>query len=176
MVEKVGLPIKIFLTLNRKKALKDADSVTTQFRVGLLEARAKGERIPLKYNIIGQETKGPGGMFKAFRTIPTMLSIAEDIEKYCSNAWLINFINLAGIITEALLRYSNLSKVIGLCNVPIGTEMGIAKLMNVDHSMIRVDFAGLNHMVYGLDGISIKNDVINKLTDPENTSFVKNID
>lgn len=180
MVEKAGLPIKIFLTMDRQKALKGADFVTTQFRVGLLEARAKDERIPLKYNIIGQETNGPGGMFKAFRTIPIMLDIAKDIEKYCPNAWLINFTNPAGIVTEALLRHSNLSKVIGLCNVPIGIEMGIAKLMDVDHSRIRVDFAGLNHMVYGLDvfldGISIKRDVIDKLTDPKNTSFVKNID
>lgn len=180
MIKKANVPIKVFLTLDRRKALKGADFVTTQFRVGLLEARAKDERIPLKYNVIGQETNGPGGMFKALRTIPVMLDICKDIEELCPEAWLINFTNPAGMITEALLRYSNLTKIVGLCNVPIGIEMGIAKLLDVSHSRIRINFAGLNHMVYGfdvfLDGISVKKVVLDKLTDPKNTSFVKNID
>ncbi|GGB32841.1 hypothetical protein GCM10011409_07840 [Lentibacillus populi] len=84
------------------------------------------------------------------------------------------------MITEAVLRYSNIEKVVGLCNVPIGMEMGIAKLLDVDHSRVRIDFAGLNHMVYGLDvyvdGVSVKEQVMEKLTDPENSSFVKNIE
>ena len=58
------------MTLDREEALKDADFVTTQFRVGLLNARIKDERIPAYYGMIGQETNGPGGMFKAFRTVP----------------------------------------------------------------------------------------------------------
>lgn len=179
MVKKAGLDIDIHLTLDRELALKDADFVTTQFRVGLLEARKLDERIPLKYGVIGQETNGPGGLFKGLRTIPVILDICKDIERLCPDAWLINFTNPAGMITEAVLRYSNIKKVVGLCNVPIGIEMGIAKLYNVDHSRIRVDFAGLNHMVYGLDvfldGVSIKDEVIEKLTDPELSSFVKNI-
>jgi 6-phospho-beta-glucosidase len=179
MVEKAGVPIEIYLTLDRKAALKDADFVTTQFRVGLLEARIKDERIPLKYGVIGQETNGPGGLFKALRTIPVILDICRDMEKLCPNAWLINFTNPAGMVTEAVLRYSNIEKVVGLCNVPIGMEMGIAKLLNVDHSRVRIDFAGLNHMVYGLDiyvdGVSVKDKVMDLLTDPNNSSFVKNI-
>jgi 6-phospho-beta-glucosidase len=179
MVRKSGLPIKVVLTLDRREALKDADFVTTQFRVGLLKARAKDERIPLKYGVLGQETNGPGGLFKGLRTIPVILDICRDMEELCPNAWLINFTNPAGMVTEAVLRYSNIEKVVGLCNVPIGMEMGIAKLLNVDHSRIRIDFAGLNHMVYGLDifvdGSSVKEKVMNLLTDPTNTSFVKNI-
>ncbi|OIJ22074.1 6-phospho-beta-glucosidase [Anaerobacillus alkalidiazotrophicus] len=180
MIEKAGLPIDVHLTLDRRAALKDADFVTTQFRVGLLEARAKDERIPLKYGVLGQETNGPGGLFKGLRTIPVILDICKDIEELCPNAWLINFTNPAGMVTEAVLRYSNIKKVVGLCNVPIGIEMGIAKLLDVDHSRIRIDFAGLNHMVYGLDvyvdGVSVKDEVIEKLTDPANSSFVKNIE
>lgn len=180
MVEKAGLPIDIHLTLDRKAALKDADFVTTQFRVGLLNAREKDERIPLKYGVLGQETNGPGGLFKGLRTIPVILDICRDMEELCPEAWLINFTNPAGMVTEAVLRYSNIEKVIGLCNVPIGMEMGIAKLLDVDHSRIRIDFAGLNHMVYGLDiyvdGVSVKEEVIEKLSDPKNSSFVKNID
>ncbi|MFE8700251.1 6-phospho-beta-glucosidase [Cytobacillus sp. FJAT-54145] len=179
MVEKAGLPINVHLTLDRRAALKDADFVTTQFRVGLLEARAKDERIPLKYGVLGQETNGPGGLFKGLRTIPVILDICRDMEELCPDAWLINFTNPAGMVTEAVLRYSNIKKVVGLCNVPIGIEMGVAKLLDVDHSRIHIDFAGLNHMVYGLDvyvdGVSVKDKVIDLLTDPNNSSFVKNI-
>lgn len=178
MVKKAGLPIEVHLTLDRRAALKDADFVTTQFRVGLLEARAKDERIPLKFGVLGQETNGPGGLFKALRTIPVILDICRDMEELCPDAWLINFTNPAGMVTEAVLRYSNIKKV-GLCNVPIGMEMGIARLLDVDHSRIRIDFAGLNHMVYGLDvfldGVSVKERVMSLLTDPNNSSFVKNI-
>lgn len=180
MVAKSGLPIEVHLTLDRREALKDADFVTTQFRVGLLDARAKDEKIPLKYGVLGQETNGPGGLFKGLRTIPVILDICKEMEELCPNAWLINFTNPAGMITEAVLRYSNIKKVVGLCNVPIGMEMGIAKLLDVDHSRVRIDFAGLNHMVYGLevyvDGVSVKKEVIEKLTDPHNSSFVKNIE
>lgn len=180
MIEKAGLPIDVHLTLDRREALKDADFVTTQFRVGLLDARAKDERIPLKYGVLGQETNGPGGLFKGLRTIPVILDICKDIEELCPNAWLINFTNPAGMVTEAVLRYSNIEKVVGLCNVPIGMEMGVAKLLDVDHSRVRIDFAGLNHMVYGLDvyvdGISVKDKVIQLISDPNNSSFVKNID
>ncbi|NBJ69550.1 MULTISPECIES: 6-phospho-beta-glucosidase [Clostridia] len=180
MIKKAGLPIDVHLTLDRKAALKNADFVTTQFRVGLLAARAKDERIPLKYGVLGQETNGPGGLFKGLRTIPVILEICKEMEELCPNAWLINFTNPAGMVTEAVLRYSNINRVIGLCNVPIGMEMGIAKLLNVDHSRVRIDFAGLNHMVYGLevyiDGVSVKKEVMEKLTNPENSSFVKNIE
>ena len=179
MIKKANLPIEVHLTLNRKEALKDADFVLTQFRVGLLDARAKDERIPLKYGVIGQETNGPGGLFKGLRTIPVILEICKEMEELCPDAWLINFTNPAGMVTEAVLRYSNIHKVVGLCNVPIGMEMAVAKLLNVDHSRIRIQFAGLNHMVYGtdifLDGVSIKDKVIQMVTELEDSSFVKNI-
>lgn len=179
MVEKAGVPIKIFLTLDRKEALKSADFVTTQFRVGLLEARMKDESIPLKHGVLGQETNGPGGLFKALRTIPVILDICREMEEVCPNAWLINFTNPAGMVTEAVLRYSNINRVVGLCNVPIGMEMGVANLLEVDHNRVRIDFAGLNHMVYGLDvfvdGVSIKDQVISLINDPEKSITMQNI-
>jgi 6-phospho-beta-glucosidase len=179
MVKKAGVPIDINLTLDRKKALKDADFVTTQFRVGLLDARAKDERIPIKYGVLGQETNGAGGFFKALRTIPVMLDICKEMEVLCPNAWLINFTNPAGMITEAVLRYTNIKKVVGLCNVPIGMEMGAAQLLNVDAKRLRINFAGLNHLVYGIDvfvdGISVKSKLIELLSQPENTVTMKNI-
>ncbi|MGV2911571.1 6-phospho-beta-glucosidase [Bacillus safensis] len=180
MVEKAGLPIEVHLTLDRREALKDADFVTTQFRVGLLEARAKDERIPLKYGVIGQETNGPGGLFKGLRTIPVILDIVKDMEELCPDAWLVNFTNPAGMVTEAVLRYTNLKKVVGLCNVPIGIKMGIAKALDADVERIEVQFAGLNHMVYRLDvyldGVSIMDQVLDELGNPNSQWSMRNIE
>jgi 6-phospho-beta-glucosidase len=179
MIAEAQLPIKVMTTLNREEALKDADFVTTQFRVGLLDARAKDERIPLKYGVVGQETNGPGGLFKGLRTIPIILDICREMERLCPDAWLINFTNPAGMVTEAVLRYSNIKRIVGLCNVPIGIEKGIANLLQIDYSRIHIDWAGLNHMVYGLDvyvdGVSVKEEVIDLLSKPENSSFFKNV-
>ncbi|GAJ41713.1 6-phospho-beta-glucosidase [Saccharococcus caldoxylosilyticus] len=168
MVKKAGVPIDIHLTLDRRRALEGADFVTTQIRVGGLQARAKDERIPLKYGVIGQETNGPGGLFKGLRTIPVILDIIRDMKELCPDAWLINFTNPAGMVTEAVLRYSDHKKAVGLCNVPIGMRMGVAKLFNVDASRVHIDFAGLNHMVFGLnvylDGNNIMDQLIDRLT------------
>jgi 6-phospho-beta-glucosidase len=89
--------VKVHLTLDRQQALKDADFVTTQFRVGLLEARIKDERIPFSYGLLGQETNGAGGIFKALRTIPLILEIVNEMAALCPNAWLINFTNPSGM-------------------------------------------------------------------------------
>ncbi|PGM55898.1 6-phospho-beta-glucosidase [Bacillus sp. AFS053548] len=179
MVKEAGVPMEIHLTLDRKLALKDADFVTTQMRVGLLEARIKDERIPLQFGMIGQETNGAGGLFKGLRTIPVLLEIAEEMQQLCPDAWLINFTNPAGMVTEALLRYSKHKKVIGVCNVPINMTMTIAKLLEVDLSRVHIDFAGLNHMVYGLhvyvDGKEVTEHVLELLANPEIQMTMKNI-
>lgn len=180
MVEKAGLPIEINLTLNRKEALKGADFVTTQMRVGLLESRIKDESISFKHGVMGQETNGPGGLFKGLRTIPVILDICKDMEELCPNAWLINFTNPAGMVTEAVLRYSNIKKVIGLCNVPIGMEKEAANLLEADSSRVRVLFGGLNHMVYGLkiylDGKEVTDVVLDKMGKAVKQHTMKNID
>lgn len=105
MVRAAGLDWKVYLTLDRREALKGADFVSTQFRVGLLDARIKDERIPLSHGIIGQETNGAGGMFKAFRTIPVILDIIDDMRELCPDAWLVNFTNPSGMVTEAAIKY-----------------------------------------------------------------------
>ena len=179
MVEKAGVPMEIHLTLDRKEALKDADFVTTQLRVGLLKARAKDERIPLSHGFLGQETNGAGGLFKALRTVPVILDIAKEMQELCPNAWLINFTNPAGVVTEALLRYSDHKKVIGVCNVPIGMEFGAADLLGVDKSRITMDQVGLNHMVYGqrvyLDGNDVTAEVMEKMLNSDNSQSMANI-
>lgn len=145
MVKKAGLPIQVSYTLDRKEGLKDAAFVITQLRVGGLDARAKDERIPLTYGVIGQETTGPGGCFKAFRTIPVLLDICKDMEQVCPDAWLINFTNPAGIVTEAVLKYTKV-KCIGLCNVSINMKHDAAQRLQVDAEELDCRFIGLNHL------------------------------
>lgn len=151
MVKKAGLPMKVILSYDRREALKDADYVTTQMRVGLLEARIKDERIPLSHGMIGQETNGAAGMFKAFRTIPVILDIVKDMEELCPEAWMINFTNPAGMITEAVLRYTDFKKVIGLCNVPINMVNGFARLLDVEPERVTMELSGLNHHIFATD-------------------------
>ncbi len=151
MVAAAGLPLAIHTTLDREAALEGADYVTTQIRVGQLDARVLDERIPLEHGIIGQETNGAGGMFKAFRTIPVIFDIIRDMERLCPDAWLVNFANPAGIITEAVLRYTGWRKIIGLCNVPINMHHGFARLLDVAPEQLRMELAGVNHFVYATD-------------------------
>lgn len=166
MVKKAGVDMKVNLTLDRREALKDADFVTTQLRVGLLDARIKDERIPLSHGVIGQETNGAGGLFKALRTVPVVLDIIKDIEELCPNAWLVNFTNPTGVISEAVFKYTNFRRYIGLCNVPIGVKNGMADILEVEKDRVEMDFAGLNHMVYALnvrlDGKDITKEAIEK--------------
>lgn len=167
MVQEANADINIHTTMDRREALKDADYVTTQFRVGQLESRILDEKIPLKYDLIGQETNGAGGFMKAMRTIPVILDICRDMEELCPDAWLVNFTNPSGMITETVLKYAKNIKVVGLCNVPIGIVNKIAKLFDVDSKRVTVEFAGINHFVFGqyvyIDGVDRTEEVIEKM-------------
>ncbi|NLG79511.1 MAG: 6-phospho-beta-glucosidase [Firmicutes bacterium] len=145
MTERAGLDIEVTAGFDRESAISGADFVITQFRVGGLAARAQDERIPLKYNVIGQETTGPGGFAKALRTIPVAIDIARDVERLAPDAWIINFTNPAGIVTEAITRHTS-ARCIGLCNVPMSMQRMIAAGLGVDPRSVKVDFVGLNHL------------------------------
>lgn len=179
MVEKAGVPMEIHSTLDRRKALPGADFVTTQFRVGGLAARALDESIPLKHGLIGQETNGAGGMFKALRTIPVIFSILKDCEELCPNAFVVNFTNPAGLITEAVLNHTSWERFIGVCNLPYGMEVGVSKILDAEKSRVRVHMGGLNHMVFGLDvfldGLSVKREVLEKMATESEALNMKNI-
>lgn len=178
MVQQAGVPMNIHLTLDREEALKDADFVTTQLRVGFLEARITDERIPLKYGVLGQETTGPGGFMKAQRTIPVLLDICRDMEKWCPNAWLINFTNPAGIVTEAITRHSNI-KTIGICSGANSMMMDIAKAYDVEKSAVDTRIIGLNHLIFAdriaIHGEDKTDDFINKLAQGSASNSLKNI-
>lgn len=182
MIEKTGYDIKLYQTLDRREALVDADFVTTQFRVGQLPARAKDERIPLSHGVIGQETNGPGGLFKGLRTIPVVLSIIDDIKELCPDAWMINFANPAGMVTEAVNRFTDFKRFIGVCNVPVGMKRGSLEMLGQSdkHEQTTMDLFGLNHMVFMkdfyIDGVSKFDELIKLNTEStETNASVKNI-
>jgi len=139
-----GMEPRITRTTDLARALDGADFVVTQIRAGRLEARIRDEKIPLAYGLIGQETTGIGGFTNALRTIPQMERIASTIECYAPDAWLINFSNPSGIVTEFLLNQTSL-KAVGLCNLPIGSQERIAKLLNVPMEQVRLETVSLNH-------------------------------
>ena len=171
--------VKVHLTLDRREALKDADFVTTQFRVGLLNARIKDERIPFSYGMLGQETNGAGGIFKAFRTIPVILDIVEDMKELCPNAWLINFTNPSGMVTESVMRYGHWDKVIGLCNVPVGAMMKEPETIGKTLDELVYKFAGLNHFhwhrVFDLDGNEVTQQIIDAMYEGKDAGIPANI-
>ncbi|ERJ11724.1 6-phospho-beta-glucosidase [Haloplasma contractile] len=178
MIKRASVPIKVITTLDRKAALKNADFVTTQFRVGQLAARELDENIPAKYGMLGQETNGAGGLFKALRTIPVVFDLINDMSDLCKNAWLINFTNPAGIITEAVARHTEFKKFIGVCNVPINMTKHFASLLKVDEEALRVDFGGLNHMSYAIRAYIDEKPCLDQIVNciKESQLTMKNID
>lgn len=142
MLRAEGIDCETLLTDDLDLALQGADFVVTQIRVGKLPCRHLDETIPLKYNLIGQETTGIGGFFKAQRTIPVIKNICDRIEAVCPDAWLINFTNPSGIITEFVLNNTNV-KCIGLCNVPIDMIDDVKEDVGED---MEYTYVGLNHL------------------------------
>ena len=148
MVEAAGRPFALNLTTEREAALQDASYVETQIRVGGMRARLADEELGMRWDLVGQETTGVGGMAKALRTVPVILEVARDMERLCPDAWLINFANPSGLVTEALQRYVPGVRSVGLCNSPIGYQMRIAKEFDVDARQVDLDYLGLNHLAW----------------------------
>src|SRR5512136_1577596 len=127
-----GAPFQVHLTTDQREAVRGARYVITQLRVGGMRARREDEYLGRRHGLIGQETTGVGGMAKALRTIPVILSIARDIRETAPGALLLNFTNPAGLVTEALTRYAPEVTSVGVCNVGITTRMFmLAKLEEV---------------------------------------------
>ncbi|WP_226654831.1 6-phospho-beta-glucosidase [Pseudalkalibacillus hwajinpoensis] len=176
MFKRAKIDVKVEHTTDRKAALLNAHYVLSQFRAGGLNARILDEKIPLKHGVIGQETVGPGGFAKALRTIPVTLDLCKDMETYCPNAWLVNFTNPSGMVTEAVINHTSISTV-GLCNVPIGLKFLSARLLNVDAEEVSIDYIGLNHLVWGesvyLNGEEVTEKVLELMANA--TPSMKNI-
>jgi 6-phospho-beta-glucosidase len=150
MVEAAGSPFAVHLTTDQREAVKDAQYVLTQLRVGWMAARREDEYLGMRHGIVGQETTGVGGMAKALRTIPVILKIAADMRELAPGALLVNFTNPAGLNTEALSRYAPEVSAVGVCNVPITTKMRMLKTVGIDvpPAHANLNTLGLNHLTW----------------------------
>lgn len=127
-------------------AMKDADFVITTFRVGGIESRMIDERVPLNHGVLGQETTGAGGFAMGLRTIPVLIDYVQMMQKVCPHAWLINFANPAGMLTEAVIRYADWHRVVGICDGPSSMHGVIAGLLGAELDEVYLDYFGLNHL------------------------------
>ncbi|MFF3124764.1 6-phospho-beta-glucosidase [Streptomyces sp. NPDC057908] len=132
-------------TTELDEALSGADFVFSAIRVGGLEGRAADERVALDQGVLGQETVGAGGIAYGLRTVPVAVDLAQRIARLAPNAWVINFTNPAGLVTEAMSRYLG-DRVIGICDSPVGLGRRIARVLGADPDRSRIDYVGLNHL------------------------------
>lgn len=145
MTEAAGSPYNVHLTTDQAEAVRGATFVVTQIRAGGMQARREDERLGRRCGLVGQETTGVGGMAKALRTIPVMLDVARDVARLAPGAFLVNFTNPSGLVTEALLRYGE-ALAIGLCNSPWNMQVEIALRVGVPMEEVELDYVGLNHL------------------------------
>ena len=136
---------RMALTQDRDQALDGASFVVVQIRVGGQAARRSDETIPPRFGCIGQETTGPGGFTKALRTVPVVLELAEEMAaRGAAGAWMVDFTNPVGIVTQALLDEGH--RAIGLCNVAIGLQRRLAGMLGAHWEEIELEHVGLNHL------------------------------
>ncbi|GLZ34173.1 6-phospho-beta-glucosidase [Lentzea sp. NBRC 105346] len=135
----------ITATTDLDEALRGADFVFSAMRVGGLDGRAVDERVAADAGVLGQETVGAGGITYGLRTIPVAVDVAQRIKRLAPDAWVINFTNPAGMVTEAMARHLG-NRVIGICDSPVGLGRRVARALGVDLSEAWLDYAGLNHL------------------------------
>ncbi|NJP68008.1 6-phospho-beta-glucosidase [Streptomyces spiramenti] len=127
------------------EALRGADFVFSAMRVGGTAGRARDERLALAEGVLGQETVGAGGVLYGLRTVPVAVRLAERIREVAPEAWVINFTNPAGMVTEAMSAVLG-PRVIGICDSPVGLVRRAARAVGVDASRAEFDYLGLNHL------------------------------
>ncbi len=145
LIAKNKLDLDLLCTTDLEVAIQGSDFIILQIRAGGIAAQIRDEQLPMSIGLIGNETIGAGGFTSALRTLPTVLSIAKDIERLAPHAWLMVLCNPAGILTEALLNNTNV-KTIGYCNIPINTTYALSEMLTVPPDQVRIDSFGLNHL------------------------------
>jgi len=158
---------EVTVTTDLDEALRGADFVFSAIRVGGLEGRANDERVALAEGVLGQETVGAGGIAYGLRTVPVAVDIAERVARLVPDAWVINFTNPAGLVTEAMSRYLG-DRVIGICDSPVGLGRRLARVLGADPREAWIDYVGLNHLgwVRGLR-VAGRDELPRLLADPE---------
>jgi 6-phospho-beta-glucosidase len=165
MLDRQGFRGSLAVTGDLDRAVDGADFVLIQIRVGGQTARLSDETIPLACGCIGQETTGAGGFAKALRTVPVVLEIAEKVrERAAEGAWIVDFTNPVGIVTRALLDHGH--RAVGLCNVAIGFQRSVARMLGVEPERVLVDQVGLNHLTWiravRVDGSDVLPDLLSE--------------
>ena len=151
LVEQEGLPARIESTMDRRQALKGADFVILMIQVGGLKPFEVDVSVPLRYGVdqsVG-DTLGPGGVFRALRTIPVLLDICDDMSKLCPKALLINYVNPMAMNCWAMNKHGKI-KSVGLCHSVQGTARQVAGYMDIDFDDVSYWCAGINHMAWYL--------------------------
>ncbi|KUN61549.1 6-phospho-beta-glucosidase [Streptomyces canus] len=154
-------------TTDLDEALRGADFIFSAIRVGGLEGRADDERVALAEGVLGQETVGAGGIAYGLRTVPVAVDIARRVARLAPDAWVINFTNPAGLVTEAMSRHLG-DRVIGICDSPVGLGRRIARVLGANPNEAWIDYVGLNHLgwVRGLT-IAGRDELPRLLADPD---------
>jgi alpha-galactosidase len=144
-------PARVTATLDRVEALRDADVVLVTILAGSTDVWRYDIEIPKQFGVdinVG-DTRGPSGIFRALRTIPVMLDITRDMERYCPNATLLNYTNPMAMLCRALQRSSSI-RLTGLCHSVQGTAMMLANWIGAPYKEVTYTCAGLNHMAWYL--------------------------
>ena len=138
-------PPALSATTDLDTALAGADFVFSAMRVGGLAGRTADERIALALGLLGQETTGPGGVGYGLRTVPVALDVARRVRRLAPDAWVINFTNPAGLVTQAMQSVLG-DRVVGICDSPLGLAKRAAGALGHDLADLEIDYAGLNHL------------------------------
>jgi 6-phospho-beta-glucosidase len=138
-------PPRITTTTDLDEALTGATFVFSAIRVGGLEGRVVDEQVALGEGVLGQETVGAGGVAYGLRTVPVAMRIARRVAEVAPEAWVINFTNPAGMVTEAMSRHLG-DRVIGICDSPVGLSRHVARALGIDPATAWFDYVGLNHL------------------------------
>jgi alpha-galactosidase len=144
-------PARVEATMDRAEALAGADAVLCTILAGGTEVWRFDIEIPKKYGVdtsVG-DTRGPSGIFRALRTIPVMLGIAHDMERYCPGAILLNYTNPMAMLCRAMQRESFI-QLTGLCHSVQGTAMMLAEWIGAPYEEVTYTCAGINHQAWYL--------------------------
>uniref|UniRef100_UPI0031F1C10F 6-phospho-alpha-glucosidase n=2 Tax=Lactobacillaceae TaxID=33958 RepID=UPI0031F1C10F len=152
LVKERAPEIEFEATTNPAEAFTDVDFVMAQIRVGKYAMRSQDEKIPLKHGVVGQETTGPGGIAYGLRSIPGVIELVDYMEKYSPNAWMLNYSNPAAIVAEATRRLRPNSRIINICDMPIGIMDRMAEIVGLkDRNELVFRYYGLNHFGWWTD-------------------------
>jgi 6-phospho-beta-glucosidase len=145
LVRRGGSPFHLSTTTDPRQAMQGTKHVVTTIRVGFDRGRALDERIALNHGVLGQETTGPGGFAMALRSIPALLGYAQLLQEVSPQAWMFNFTNPAGLVTQALTD-AGFNHVVGICDGANAGQGCAAAWLNVPYHDLRAEVFGLNHL------------------------------